>query len=111
MIHIMKLQDAPFKMIKEKTKTIELRLYDEKRRKIEPDDIIEFHNIKTEETIKVKVINLYKYPDFTELYKHFDKQSLGYKTEETKNAKNMEQYYSEDEIKKYGVVGIEIIVI
>lgn len=34
MIHKMNLQDSPFKIIKNKEKTVELRLYDEKRRKI-----------------------------------------------------------------------------
>ena len=42
----MKLQDDPFKKIKNKTKTIEMRLNDEKRKKIKQDDLIEFTNIK-----------------------------------------------------------------
>ena len=42
-MHEMNLQEAPFRMIKNKTKTIELRLYDEKRRKIKPGDTIEFN--------------------------------------------------------------------
>ena len=35
MIHMMKLNDEPFTLIKAGTKVIELRLNDEKRRKIE----------------------------------------------------------------------------
>ena len=34
MIHKMNLQDSRFKIVKDKEKTVELRLYDEKRRKI-----------------------------------------------------------------------------
>ena len=34
MIHEMKLNESPFERIKNGTKTIEFRLYDEKRRKV-----------------------------------------------------------------------------
>lgn len=34
MLHKMKLKKSPFDKIKNKTKTIELRLYDEKRQKV-----------------------------------------------------------------------------
>ena len=44
MTHSMQLTPSPFQMIKEGTKTIELRLFDEKRRKIQTGDIIEFSN-------------------------------------------------------------------
>lgn len=47
MIHYMKLQNNPFIKIKNKTKTIEMRLNDEKRKKINIGDNIEFTNIKT----------------------------------------------------------------
>ena len=42
--HIMQLAPSPFNMIKDGTKTIELCLYDEKRRMIHEGDIIEFIN-------------------------------------------------------------------
>ena len=38
----MKLQKSPFERIKKGTKTVEFRLYDEKRRKINIGDQIEF---------------------------------------------------------------------
>jgi ASC-1-like (ASCH) protein len=40
MKHYMKLQNDPFTKIKNKTKTIEMRLNDEKRRKIKIHDLI-----------------------------------------------------------------------
>ena len=52
----MKLQNDPFTKIKNKTKTIEMRLNDEKRRKIKIHDLIEFTNIKTGEKLFTKVI-------------------------------------------------------
>lgn len=42
--HIMNLMPAPLKMIREGRKTIELRLYDEKRKQISIGDIITFVN-------------------------------------------------------------------
>lgn len=108
MKHEMKLNNEPFNSIKDGTKNIEMRLNDEKRRLISIDDIIEFTNRDTLEKINVKVIGLYKYSSFDELYKHFDKVSLGYKKEKKANSKDMEQYYSKEEQKKYGVLAIKI---
>lgn len=72
----MKLQNGPFNSIKNGKKTIELRLYDEKRQKVKIKDKIEFTNILNNEKILTEVINLHKYKTFEELYKHFDKESL-----------------------------------
>lgn len=108
MIHELRLHDGPFELIKSGTKTIEMRLYDEKRRLIKEDDIIEFTNRVTGEKIKTKVIKLHLYNSFNELYNNFDNISLGYEIDETKDPKDMEKYYSKEEQCKYGVIGIEI---
>lgn len=107
-MHEMRLHNSPFNLIKSGTKTIELRLNDEKRSLIKVGDKIEFTNRVTEEKIMVEVINLHKYNSFSELYKHFDKVSMGYREDEEADPKDMEQYYSKDEQDKYGVLGIEI---
>lgn len=108
MIYNMKLQKEPFKMIKDGTKTIELRLNDEKRRLLKVGDEIVFTSIENLEQMKVEIENLYKYSTFEELYKHFDKVSIGYKDDEVASPKDMEKYYSKEEQEKYGVVGIKI---
>ena len=108
MIHKMKLQPAPFESIKAVRKTIEMRLYDEKRQLVKAGDIIEFTNILTDETLLTQVVALHKFASFAELYKHFDKTSLGYKENETANPNDMAKYYSQEEQSNYGVVGIEI---
>jgi len=108
MIHKMRLHKEPFELIENGTKTIELRLYDEKRQLIKRNDIIEFENRTTQKIIKTQVINLHIYNNFEELYKNFNKVSLGYKENEEANPKDMELYYSKEEQSKYGVVGIEI---
>lgn len=110
-MHEMKLQDKPFNSILFGNKDIEMRLYDEKRQKINIGDEIEFTNILTGETFKVEVVNLHKFNNFKELYNSFDKERLGYNNEQKANYNDMEKYYSKEEIAKYGVVGIQIKVI
>lgn len=108
MKHEMNLNSGPFESIKNGSKTIELRLYDEKRQKLNIGDEIIFTNRETDEKMTVKIENLHIYPSFNELYKHFDKISMGYKEDEEAKPEDMEEYYSIEEQKQYGVVGIEI---
>lgn len=107
-IHEMKLNKEPFEMIKSGKKTVELRLYDEKRRKISIGDKIIFQSLYNKETITVTVLKLHIYDSFAELYKHFDKISMGYKENETANPDDMNKYYTPENQEKFGVVGIEI---
>lgn len=111
MKHKLHLNNKPFINIKNGTKKIELRLNDEKRQLLKEKDLIAFTNRETHETIVAEIEGLYKYPDFEELYKHFDKISMGYEKDEIANPKDMEQYYSKEEQKKYGVVAIKVQVI
>ena len=105
MIHKMKLLDSPFERIKNGTKTVEFRLYDEKRSKIKIGDQIEFSKLPDlQETILVDVLDLYREDTFENLFKKLftDEDEIKKKT------KSMYQYYSPDEEKQYGVVGIKI---
>lgn len=106
----MKLNPAPFEMIKSGRKTIELRLYDEKRQLIKIGDEIIFTNTATEETIHNQVLNLHRFDSFVELYESLPLLKCGYTSENVGSATpaDMEQYYSVDEQNKYGVLGIEI---
>lgn len=51
---------------------------------------------------------LHQYPNFEELYQHFDKLSMGYEEDEVVDYKDMEKYYSKEEQSKFGVLGIEV---
>ena len=108
MKHEMILNNEPFECIKNGTKTIELRLNDEKRKLLTVGDYIEFTNRATNEKLLVEVIDLFKYNSFEELYKHFNKIEMGYSINEEANPKDMENYYSKEEQEKYGVLGIKI---
>lgn len=111
MKHNMKLNNGPYNSIYYGGKDIEMRLNDEKRRIINIGDVITFTNRDTLEEFDAKVINLHKYDNFEELYEKFDKLRLGYKIEDNANPSDMQVYYSNEDINKYGVVGIEISVI
>lgn len=108
MKHKMRLHNSPFELIKNGTKTIEMRLNDEKRQLISIGDTIEFENRITKEIILTEVTDLHKYNNFEELYPNFNKISLGYKKDEIASPKDMEQYYTKEEQNKYGVIGIEV---
>lgn len=110
-LHKMKLQPKPFEAIDNETKTVEMRLYDEKRQKIEISDEIEFTNIETQKTLKVVVTDLILFRNFEELYKNFNKTELGYSPDEEASFKDMEQYYPKEEQAKYGVIAIKFQVI
>lgn len=111
MVHKMDLWHESFEKIKCKTKTVELRLNDEKRSIIKIGDIIIFTDTSSGEKIRCEVTNIFRYADFETLYRNHDKLSIGYRENETADPADMLAYYSEDKIKKYGVVGIEVQVI
>ena len=104
----MKLQPQPFEAIKSGRKDIEMRLYDEKRKQIKKEDLIEFTNLETGEKILCKVTDLHIFSSFKQLYAHFDKKRLGYHENETAKPSDMEKYYPKSEQAQFGVIGIEI---
>lgn len=108
MIINMKLNNSPFNKIKNGSKTIELRLNDEKRSKLKVNDFIEFTNVETNEKILTEIMELYKYDSFSTLYENFDKVSLGYSENDIANPNDMLEYYSKELQDKYGVLGIKI---
>ncbi len=108
MKHEMKLNNWPFERIKNGKKTIELRLNDEKRQLLKIKDLIEFTNRTNNEKMLVEIEDLYHYSSFEELYKNIDKVSMGYDEKDIADPKDMEEYYSKEEQKKYGVLGIKI---
>lgn len=109
-VHYMKLQASPFEMIKSGQKTIELRLFDEKRQQIKAGDQIVFTSTTTGETLHTTVVKLHRFDNFDELYKSLPLLQCGYTPETIDKATptDMQQYYSAEEQKEYGVVGIEL---
>lgn len=109
MLHTMKLKQEPFEKIKNGSKTIELRLYDEKRQQMQIGDFIEFSLMDNpREKIQTRVTALHRFNSFQNLYVSLPKEKLGYKSDETLEPNHMDTYYSHEKQEKYGVIGIEI---
>ena len=105
MLHKMKLNESPFERIKNGTKTIEFRLYDEKRQQIRVGDKIEFSKLTNlQEKLLVDVVELYRESTFENLFRNL------YTNEEeimTKTKAMYNIYLPEKEL-QYGVLGIKI---
>lgn len=109
-VHEMKLNPSPFEKIKRGAKTIELRLFDEKRQRIREGDVIEFTSTADGEKIRATVRKLHRFDSFAQLYKALPLLQCGYTAEDVDAAQpsDMEAYYSVEEQQKYGVLGIEL---
>ena len=87
MLHKMKLNESPFERIKNGTKTIEFRLYDEKRQQVKIGDKIEFSKLPDlQEKLIVDVIDLYREDTFENLFRklYSDEEEIIQKTKTKK---------------------------
>lgn len=108
----MKLNEDPFNQIKSGRKTIELRLFDEKRQLINIGDTIAFTNTNNpNETIRAKVVGMSVFASFEDLLKNLDPLKCGWTEvgQPSEMALTMRKYYTEDEERKFGVVGIHLL--
>ena len=105
MLHKMKLNESPFERMKNGTKTIEFRLYDEKRQQIKVGDQIEFSKLPDlKEKLLVDVVELYRENTFENLFRKLynDEEKIARKT------KAMYEIYLPEKEKQYGILGIKI---
>ena len=110
----MRLNSVPFSMIASGNKTIEMRLYDEKRQKIAIGDTICFTDVSdATRVLHTKVKDLFVFPSFEALYKALPLTECGYTAESVKYAspEDMRQYYSPEQERQYGVLAIKIEII
>ena len=111
-IHEMRLREPPFRAVASGRKTIEMRLCDEKRQALRVGDTIRFTLEGGSESVTSEVIALHAYPNFEELYAALiptlGKAALGYADTEDASPDHMLAYYSAEDVRRYGVVGIEI---
>lgn len=108
MIHEMRLDPDIFEEIKDGNKTIEYRLFDEKRRKIKVGDKIEFKKRPDfKEIILVDVLEIYTEKTFENLFRKFYsdedkiKESVSY----------MNRFYPPEKIEEYGAIAIKFSII
>lgn len=104
----MNLSEAAFRQIKDGTKTLEIRLFDEKRKALELGDLITFSC--NDEKLTVEVLGLSRFARFVDLFSSLGGVGAGWSDKDTLNqmAQDMRKYYSEDEEKMCGVLGIHI---
>jgi ASC-1-like (ASCH) protein len=110
MQHTMGLYESPFNSIKSGKKTVEVRLNDEKRRKISKGDSIKFTKVpEGSETLTVEVLELREFPTFKEMYEaipasEFDTvgDSIDLMVQQTY------EIYSPEQEKEWGTLAITI---
>ena len=110
MEHELKLQPRYYEYILNGSKDIEIRLYDEKRQKINIGDIIILKKEpELNENFKVKVVGLLRYENFDRLFEDFTIDRLADKSmEKSELLEELEKFYTKEKQKEYGVLGIRI---
>ena len=104
--HNLQLAAEPFQAILSGRKTIESRLYDEKRRLIHPGDLLIFINRDNpKETIEARVTGLLKYDTFHNLFSSNDPAKFGGPSVEWLESQ-INEFYIFDAQLRYGVIGI-----
>jgi ASC-1-like (ASCH) protein len=105
--HELQLATEPFDAIASGRKTIESRLFDGKRQAIKLGDSLLFINRENPTlALRVKVIGLLRYESFSSMFDHNESSKFGKKSSELL-LKQISEFYSEDEQRQYGVIGIE----
>ena len=105
--HQLKLATEPFNAIISGNKTIESRLYDTKRQKIQIGDRIIFTNRdNSEQTITTEVVGLLRYATFRDLFSHNNPRKFGGDNVEWLENQISEFYSLSDQLEN-GVIGIE----
>jgi len=104
-IHNMSLKEKYFNLIKNGSKTIELRLFDDKRQKIQIGDKIKFTN--NDESFEVNVVGLVRAQTFEDLFQIIPVQRCGFNSS-IEALDIMEQFYTKQMQNKQGVVGIVV---
>ena len=105
--HQLKLATEPFNAIISGNKTIESRLYDAKRQKIQIGDRIIFTNRdNSEQTVTAEVVGLLRYATFRDLFSHNNPRKFGGDNVEWLE-NQISEFYSIEDQKIYSVIGIE----
>lgn len=106
--HEMNLQPRYFDFIKDGTKRIELRLFDEKRQQIQLGDIIEFTKSE-DDKFKAEVIGLLRYNSFNDLFEDFDISILADKSMTKQELLDvLSEFYTPEKQAEFGVLGIRL---
>lgn len=106
----MKLLDEPFELMRSGRKKIEVRLNDEKRKRLKPGDGLIFtRESNPTEFIRARVVGVKAFGTFDELYHAFPTEAFGY-TDKTPDelARAIYEIYSREDCERYGALAIKI---
>lgn len=104
----MSVRHKYFEMIKSGRKDIELRAYDEKRRKVKIGDKFQLFDAENSpDYIICEVLNMHVAPDFESLCKKIDIKRTGFKNM-TELMNVITKFVSPEELSREQVVGMEI---
>ncbi len=105
--HCMRLAPEPFESIRQDRKTVELRLWDEKRRRLKIGDVIRFERADDgAKVLRVRVTELLRFPSFAGLYRAVPPEEMGYAPDDPASPEDMSVFYSPEQQARWGVVGI-----
>ena len=106
---IIHLDEDIFENVKHGTKNVEVRVNDEKRRKLKVGDKITFLKRPDEiESLDAIVEDLVYYKDFKELVEDYSMEELYMKDFSKEEFLTLlKRFYSDDEINEYGTVAIK----
>lgn len=109
MTHEMKLNENAFNNIKNGIKKFELRLYDDRRKNINLNDTIIFHNLNNlDDTISVKVLALLRYHTFADFFEDIDYKLCGTANSLEQKLERVHTFYTEEQEKEYGILAIKV---
>ncbi|MBQ3784829.1 MAG: ASCH domain-containing protein [Alphaproteobacteria bacterium] len=104
----MSVRHKYFELIKSGQKDIELRAYDEKRRKMKTGDkFLLFDAENPDQSIICEVLNMHIAPDFESLFKKIDIKRSGFK-DIAELMDTITKFVSREELAREQVVGMEI---
>jgi len=108
MIMNFRLDSDIFEIIKNGTKDVEIRLNDEKRQRLHiGDKLIFLKRPELKEKIEAYVVGLDYYKDFNEVVDSYSMDRIFKEgTSKEELLELFKRFYSDEEIKKYGVVAI-----
>lgn len=109
-MHTLNLHPTYFELIKNKEKTLEGRLNDEKRKNFNVGDIITFYKEPEKtEMIRAVILDKFVFKDFDQMANSLPKADLGFANSTTQEMVNVYRtIYSRDRETQYGVVVFKI---
>ncbi len=106
---IFHLDSDIFDIVSSKDKDVEIRLNDEKRRKLNIGDKLVFlKRPDDKESIKAVITNLVYFNNFQEVVNYYDMKRIYLDNTSSEDYINlMKRFYNDEEVEKYGIIAIE----